>query len=142
MIFGRFWCSYFHKPMLRRTLPSTASEAPDFEEHTLMIRATRSRSIRPNKLQNQIRSPKPPAPVAPVPGRPRFCEFHAFLEPLKTHACGRKPPRTLASGSGPYFAPFWNLQIIRKPSQNGARSAKPRRTHHLIRATSSRSLDR
>ena len=33
------------------------------EEHSWMIRATRSRSIRPNKLQNQTRSPKPPTSV-------------------------------------------------------------------------------
>ena len=52
VIFERFWdiwetilASYLHRPMLRGTHHPTASEKPNFEEHTLMIRATRSRSI-------------------------------------------------------------------------------------------------
>ena len=51
-IFRRFWdileailASYLHRPMLRGAHHPTASEKPNFEEHTLMIRATRSRSI-------------------------------------------------------------------------------------------------
>ena len=38
-------CQLLHRPMPRGTHHSTASEKANFEEHTLMIRATRSRSI-------------------------------------------------------------------------------------------------
>ena len=97
-------------------MPSIASEEPNFEEHTLMIRATRSRSIRPNKLKNPLCSPK----------RPRLDDFHRgdsrsmrILYLCKT-VLFRSPKK---SGSGPLFVSFWEPKIVRKPSRNGVRNA-------------------